>query len=65
MLLLSSKITARKRRRSLIEQGQRPGSFTLHPVVLEYVTEHLVEQLAGEIVQGRSALAPLEAVGCI
>jgi transcriptional regulator with XRE-family HTH domain len=53
------------RRRSLIEQGQRPGSFTLHPVVLEYVTEHLVEQLAGEIVQGRSALAPLEAVGCI
>src|SRR5439155_9636628 len=32
------------RRRSLIERGQRPGSFTLHSVVLEYVTTHLVAQ---------------------
>jgi transcriptional regulator with XRE-family HTH domain len=53
------------RRRSLIEQGQRPGSFTLHAVVLEYVTGNLVEQPAGEIVQGWSALAPLQAVDCI
>ena len=43
-------------RRSLIERGQRPGSFTLHSVVLEYVTAHLVEQMAGEIVQGRLSL---------
>src|SRR6266516_1297507 len=43
-------------RRSLIERGQRPGSFTLHSVVLEYVSAHLVEQLVGEIVQGRLSL---------
>ncbi len=43
-------------RRSLIERGQRLGSFTLHSVVLEYVTAHLVEQMAGEIVQGRLSL---------
>src|SRR5947199_399288 len=28
------------RRRSLIERGQRPGSFTLQSVVLEYVSTH-------------------------
>src|SRR2546421_4184523 len=43
-------------RRSLIERGQRLGSFTLHSVVLEYVTAHLVEQMADEIVQGRLSL---------
>jgi hypothetical protein len=31
----------RLRQRSLIERGQRPGSFTLQPLVLEYVTERL------------------------
>jgi WD40 repeat protein/transcriptional regulator with XRE-family HTH domain len=41
------------RRRCLIEPGQRPDSFTLHPVVLEYVTADLVEQASGEIQQGR------------
>jgi WD40 repeat protein/transcriptional regulator with XRE-family HTH domain len=41
------------RRRSLIERGQRPGSFALHSVVLEYVTSRLVEQASEEIVQGR------------
>jgi WD40 repeat protein/transcriptional regulator with XRE-family HTH domain len=41
------------RRRCLIEPGQRRGSFTLHPVVLEYVTADLVEQASGEIQQGR------------
>jgi transcriptional regulator with XRE-family HTH domain len=41
------------RRRSLIERGQRPGSFTLQSVVLEYVTTHLVEQVSQEIEQGR------------
>src|SRR3989440_12945785 len=40
-------------RRSLIERGHRPGSFTLQSVVLEYVTAHLVEQAAREIQQGR------------
>src|SRR6266852_1620240 len=30
------------RRRSIIERGQRAGSFTLHSVVLEYVTSRLV-----------------------
>ncbi len=44
------------RRRSLIERGQRPGSFTLHSVVLEYVTAHLVKQTVGEIAQGRLSL---------
>src|SRR2546426_37138 len=41
------------RRRSLIERGQRLGSFTLQSVVLEYVTAHLVAQASEEIVQGR------------
>src|SRR5437588_7824734 len=44
------------RRRSLIERGQRVGSFTLQSVVLEYVTAHLVAQASQEIVQGRLAL---------
>jgi WD40 repeat protein/transcriptional regulator with XRE-family HTH domain len=44
------------RRRSLIERGQRPGSFTLQSVVLEYVTSHLVAQASDEIEQGRLAL---------
>jgi WD40 repeat protein len=44
------------RRRSLIERGQRLGSFTLQSVVLEYVTAHLVAQAGEEIVQGRLAL---------
>src|SRR5438132_6496129 len=43
-------------RRSLIERGQRLGSFTLQSVVLEYVTAHLVAQASEEIVQGRLAL---------
>src|SRR6266480_3005297 len=44
------------RRRSLIERGQRPGSFTLQAVVLEYVSAHLVAQASEEIEQGRLAL---------
>src|SRR5437868_4676093 len=44
------------RRRSLIERGQRLGSFTLQSVVLEYVTTHLVAQASEEIEQGRLAL---------
>jgi len=44
------------RRRSLIERGQRPGSFTLQAVVLEFVTGLLVEETSQEIVQGRLSL---------
>jgi WD40 repeat protein/transcriptional regulator with XRE-family HTH domain len=44
------------RRRSLIERGQRLGSFTLHSVVLEYVSAHLVEQAGEEIEQDQLAL---------
>src|SRR5437879_3300827 len=43
-------------RRSLIERGQRVGSFSLHCVVLEYVTAHLVERVVGESQQGRLSL---------
>ena len=39
-------------RRSLIERGQRPGSFTLQSVVLEYVTARLVTEGSREIKQG-------------
>ena len=38
-------------RRSLLEQGE-PGSFTLQPVVLEYVTGHLVDAVSQEILTG-------------
>ncbi len=41
------------RRRSLIEWGQRAGSFTLQSVVLEYVTTKLVAMASEEIRQGR------------
>src|SRR6266581_3088888 len=44
------------RRRSLVERGQRPGSFTLQAVVLEFVTDRLVEEASQEIVQGRLSL---------
>src|SRR2546423_3395341 len=39
------------RRRSLIERGQRSASFTLHAVVLEYVTSVLIEEVTNEIQQ--------------
>jgi WD40 repeat protein len=44
------------RRRSLIERGQRAGSFTLQSVVLEYVTSRLVTMASQEIEQGRLSL---------
>lgn len=43
------------RRRSLIERGQRLGSFTLQSVVLEYVTTRLIEDGNHEIEQGQLA----------
>jgi hypothetical protein len=46
------------RRRSLIERAETPGpaAFTLQPVVLEYVTEQLVEAASGEIERGQPVL---------
>ncbi|MFL5697749.1 MAG: NB-ARC domain-containing protein [Ktedonobacteraceae bacterium] len=41
------------RRRSLIEIGQRAGSFTLQSVVLEYATTRLVMEASREIEQGQ------------
>src|SRR5713226_525752 len=43
------------RRRSLIERGQRRGSFTLQSVVLEYATARLIDEAASEIEEGRLA----------
>src|SRR5260221_13607062 len=43
------------RRRSLIERGQRAGSFTLQSVMLEYVTGRLVATSSEEIQQGQLA----------
>jgi WD40 repeat protein len=43
-------------RRSLVERGQRPGSFTLQSVVLEYATDRLVSTASQELVQGRLRL---------
>ncbi len=45
----------RLRRRSLIEQGQRAGSFTLQSVVLEYATARLIEEGNRELEQGQLA----------
>ncbi|HEY6540314.1 MAG TPA: NB-ARC domain-containing protein, partial [Ktedonobacteraceae bacterium] len=41
------------RRRSLLERGYRPGSFTLQAVVLEYATGQLITETIREIEQGR------------
>src|SRR5439155_11310461 len=41
------------RRRSLIERGQRQGSFTVQSVVMEYVTAQLIAEVISEIKQGR------------
>jgi len=40
-------------RRSLLERGQRPASFTLQSVVLEYMTTLLVSEVTSEIEQRR------------
>jgi WD40 repeat protein/transcriptional regulator with XRE-family HTH domain len=42
-------------RRSLIERGQRPGSFTLQSVVLEYMTTRIITEAASEIKHGQLA----------
>ncbi|HET8851539.1 MAG TPA: NB-ARC domain-containing protein, partial [Ktedonobacteraceae bacterium] len=40
------------RRRSLVERGQRRGSFTLQSVVLEYAAARLIAEAASEIEHG-------------
>ncbi len=37
------------RRRSLVEHGQQRSHFTLQSVVMEFVTDELVQQVAGEV----------------
>jgi hypothetical protein len=41
------------RRRSLVERGERGSTFTLQSMVLEYVTDRLVETVADEIGRGQ------------
>jgi WD40 repeat protein/transcriptional regulator with XRE-family HTH domain len=43
-------------RRSLVDAGERPGTFTLPPAVQEYLTERLVEEVHGEIASESPAL---------
>lgn len=47
-------------RRNLIEQGEANLTFTLQPVVLEYLTERIIEQAANEIAQGKAEPGGLE-----
>lgn len=42
-------------RRSLIECGEKPGSFTVQSVVLEYLTTQLASEISQEIRQGHLA----------
>lgn len=44
------------RRRSLLERGEAGAVFTLHPAVMEYVAERLVELVAQEITTGHLEL---------
>ncbi|MBV9354879.1 MAG: NACHT domain-containing protein, partial [Chloroflexi bacterium] len=44
------------RRRSLIERGDQGATFTLQSLVLEYVTDRLVETAADEIARGERML---------
>lgn len=43
-------------RRTLIERGPGQPAFTLQPVIREYVTEHLVQLIGQEIVDGQPDL---------
>src|SRR5262249_26320770 len=40
------------RRRSLLERTERGSQFSLHSVVLEYLTEQFVEDIAREMANG-------------
>jgi WD40 repeat protein/transcriptional regulator with XRE-family HTH domain len=43
------------RRRSLLERGKRPGTFTLQAVIMEYATERLIAEASREIEQNTLA----------
>lgn len=43
-------------RHCLIERGEQKATFTLQPVVMEYVSEYLVKQVCEEIIANRLAL---------
>ena len=49
-------------RRGLIERGEQSTTFTLQPVVMEYVSEHLVEQMCEEIIHTRLMLFNTHAI---
>lgn len=48
------------RRRSLIERGVQPGSFTLQSVVLEYLTSMIIENASGAIEAGKPSRILIE-----
>ncbi len=43
-------------RRCLIERGEQKATFTLQPVVMEYISERLVQQMSKEVLQNRPLL---------
>ena len=45
------------RRRSLIERGSQGTVFTLQPMLMEYMTEQVIERVSAEIGHGQLALA--------
>jgi WD40 repeat protein/transcriptional regulator with XRE-family HTH domain len=49
-------------RRCLIERGEQKASFTLQPVVMEYVSERLVTQMCEEIIHKRLGLFSTHAI---
>jgi WD40 repeat protein len=44
------------RRRSLVERGERAATFTLQSMVLEYLTDQLVETVTDEIERGQASM---------
>lgn len=49
-------------RRCLIERGEQKATFTLQPVVMEYVSEQLVERMCEELMHNRLALFTSHAI---
>ncbi len=49
-------------RRGLIERGEQSATFTLQPVVMEYVSGHLVEQVCEEVIHTRLVLFNTHAI---
>lgn len=49
-------------RRCLIERGEQKATFTLQPVVMEYVSEHVVQQISEEILHNKPVLLITHAI---